>query len=83
MLPKLCRIRNVVYKIHCKDCDVSYVGQTKRQIKIRIKEHRNNIKLNETCGNHWPYIDTFDWEDIKIMDSESNYNERLISEFNS
>jgi len=35
-------IKNVVYKIHCKDCDVSYVGQNKKQLRTRVKEHRNN-----------------------------------------
>lgn len=28
---------NVIYKINCKDCDGSYVGQTKRQLCTRIK----------------------------------------------
>jgi len=39
---------NIVYKIKFNECDVSYVGQTKRQIRTRIKEHRNNIKLDKT-----------------------------------
>jgi len=33
----------VVYKINCKNCDASYVGQTKRRLTTRIKEHRNDI----------------------------------------
>jgi len=37
---------NVVYKINCKDCDASYVGQTKRQLNTRIKEHINNVRLD-------------------------------------
>jgi len=76
---------NIVYKIQCNECDVSYVGQTKRQIRTRIKEHKNNIKLDET--RHSVIIDhivnhkhTFDWNDVRIMDSESNYNKRLVSE---
>jgi len=39
---------NVVYKIFCKNCDVSYVGRTKRQLKTRLKEHINNIKSHAT-----------------------------------
>jgi len=32
-----------VYKIDCKDCEASYVGQTKRRLTIRIREYRNDI----------------------------------------
>jgi len=39
---------NVVYKVSCKNCDASYVGQTKKQLKTRLKEHRNNIKLDQS-----------------------------------
>jgi len=30
---------NVVYTINCHDCNYSYVGQTKRKLKARLKEH--------------------------------------------
>ena len=36
--------RNIVYKIACKDCEASYVGQTGRQLHTRISEHRNHIR---------------------------------------
>ncbi|KYM95691.1 hypothetical protein ALC62_13662 [Cyphomyrmex costatus] len=39
---------HVVYKIKCKDCDSTYVGQTKRQLQIRIKKHRNNIRMDSS-----------------------------------
>jgi len=74
-----------IYKIHCKDCDIFYVGQTKRQIKTRIKEHRNNIRMDKTrhsiiTDHILNHQHTFDWNNIKIMDLESHYNKRLISE---
>ena len=37
-------LSNVVYQINCKDCDYSYVGQTKRKLKTRLKEHINDLK---------------------------------------
>jgi len=69
---------NIVYKIHCKNCDASYVGQTKRQLKTRAKEHFNNIKLDESrhsviTQHILNYNHSFNWQDIKILDSEPNY----------
>jgi len=39
---------NIVYKISCKNCNASYVGQTRRQLKTRISEHIKNIRLDES-----------------------------------
>jgi len=47
ILPKLSN-KNVVYKLCCKNCDASYVGQMSRQLKIRISEHHNHINRNIT-----------------------------------
>jgi len=76
---------NVIYKIACKDCDASYVGQTKRQLKTRLREHMNNIRqdyskhtvVSEHIVN---FNHAFDWENVQILDHEHNYYKRLISE---
>ena len=33
-----------IYKVNCKDCRKCYIGQTRRNIEIRMKEHFRNIK---------------------------------------
>jgi len=39
---------NVVHKINCHAYKISYVGQTKRQLRTRGKEHHNNIKSDKS-----------------------------------
>jgi len=61
------------------------VSQTKGQLKTRINEHIKNIKAEESKhsvifklmleNNH-----SFDWQNIKILDFETNYYKRIISE---
>ena len=36
---------NIVYSVPCKgnECKAVYIGQTKRFLKNRLKEHKNNI----------------------------------------
>lgn len=35
-----------VYKIDCKKCDLSYFGQTGRQLRVRVNEHKRSVKDN-------------------------------------
>lgn len=76
---------NVIYRISCKDCQATYVGQTKRKLGIRIKEHKSNIRLDPSrhsvVSNHITSFDhEIDWHNIKILDIEHNYQKRLIGE---
>lgn len=76
---------SVVYKIDCRDCDASYVGQTSRLLKTRITEHRNHINRNSTqksviTDHRIDYAHDFKWDCIKILDTERSYHKRLISE---
>lgn len=76
---------NVVYKVSCNDCDASYVGQTGRQLKKRISEHRNHIRRNTSqpsvITNHrLEFGHDFNWEESEILDRESSLGKRLVSE---
>lgn len=37
-----------IYQIPCQDCSAVYIGQTRRKIKIRLREHRNAVVSNRT-----------------------------------
>ncbi|XP_055633989.1 uncharacterized protein LOC129774296 [Toxorhynchites rutilus septentrionalis] len=40
-----------IYEIPCKSCPAVYIGQTRRKLKVRLREHRNaveNKRLNES-----------------------------------
>ena len=80
-----CDQRNLVYKINCEICGKIYVGQTKRQLKIRCNEHINNIKLNSKYHNViTKHIienrdHNFNWEKIQIIHKENNLPKRLIA----
>jgi len=76
---------NVVYRIGCLDCEASYVGQTKRTLNTRVGEHRNHVRRNSTqnsviTDHRLNFRHEFDWDNVKILDEEMNYNKRLISE---
>jgi len=75
----------MLYKISCHDCDATYVGQTKRQLNTRVKEHANNIKLDSSkhlvISEH--IINNqhlFEWEKVKILDFKHNFHKRIVSE---
>jgi len=77
--------KNVVYKLNCKNCDVSYVGQTKRRLNTRASEHKKDI--NKKTSNHSVITEhriefnhEFEWENPIILDKEKQYYRRLISE---
>jgi len=74
----------VVYTFCCKNCDASYIGQTSRQLKTRISEHRNHIWNTTTQSviteHRLQFNHDFDWEDVKILDSERFLGKLLVSE---
>jgi len=76
---------DVVYKIKCKNCDASYVGQTKRCLKTRIREHKSDINkksgaLSVISQHRLQDGHEFDWDNVIILDTEPIYYKRLVSE---
>ncbi|XP_011872187.1 PREDICTED: uncharacterized protein LOC105564436 [Vollenhovia emeryi] len=75
----------LVYKINCINCDASYIGQTKRHIETRIKEHCNDIKKptsnHSVVSKHRTLLGhEFDWHNPTILHKESHHRKREIAE---
>ena len=76
----------VIYKLICKRCKVTYVGQTGRLLNTTVEEHNKN--LGRKCNYHnvlsdhrKEYADhDFDWNNVEILHLESNKGKREFME---
>ena len=81
---------SVVYHFKCSSCNATYVGQSKRQLRTRISEHkgvsfRTNNRLNKpgfsAIRNHSHEADhPIYTTDFKILFNSSNDTARLLAE---
>lgn len=81
--------QNVVYEISCngqkdENCELVYIGTTKRALGTRIAEHRTdakNKKLSTALSQHLIESGhTADLENVKIIDRENKTNKRMTLE---
>ena len=69
----LTKLRVVVYEVPCKECHQTYIGETKRTLKVRLGEHKqavkhgdpkNGIAVHAHESNH-----TIDWDGARVKRS--------------
>ena len=60
-----CKATNLIYLISCAKCGQQYVGETKRSLAVRMKEHRKNVMKGE-AGTY--LVDHFKQSDHSIED---------------
>ena len=75
----------VVSQVPCSDCNFVYIGQTKRDLKSRLAEHKLAIKNQEPeksalCEHYMRFDHLIDWNNSKILKTEAHYSKRLTSE---
>ena len=79
------RKNGIVYEIKCNDYELSFVGQSCRKLKVRINEHKNNIKMfpskqNSISKHRINHNHNINFENPKIIDYENRYKARMTSE---
>ena len=71
----------VVYKINCKDCEVSYVGQTKQILGKRLNGHKYNRQEKTALHHHEDSLGhRFDFESPKVLATEPRFFARSVLE---
>ena len=84
--------QGAIYQIPCKDCNILYIGETKRSFETRKKEYIRdirkaqskpaNIKVNTTalCNHAINLHHDIDWNNGQILEFETDYRKRRFIE---
>ena len=59
---------NVVYELKCKDCPATYIGETQRPLKARIREHKREPSPVAEHAKRRKHDILFD--KVKVLDQE-------------
>jgi hypothetical protein len=75
---------SVVYCVGCTVCSVEYIGETKRKLGTRLKEHASDIKhsrFSTALSEHFRDTGhTFDFGNAKILHRSARYHDRTFLE---
>ena len=76
--------KDIVYEVPCMDCDKSYIGETGRNLKKRIVEHKYAVKRkgdkNEIAVHANNHNHKVDGEGVKVLEEEPRYWRRRTLE---
>ena len=78
-----CDINLGVYKLPCNDCDLVYIGQTGRDLKSRVSEHKDSIRRAQKSSavfNHFSTLShDMNWNNAEILyKSKCEYKRKII-----
>lgn len=75
-----------VYILQCDDCPFSYIGQTGRPLKTRLKEHRNAVSRSQPDNSNFAKHLLASGhtlqksENVRLLHEESSRNKRIALE---
>ena len=76
--------QGAVYKIKCCDCQASYIGETGRNLNIRLTEHKRATKngdVNNHIAEHHLHMNhRIDWDSAECVTYSTDYYKRLTLE---
>ena len=74
----------LVCQISCRDCNAVYVGETGRSVRTRKREHADavktfNTKISALSQHVMDFDHRIDWDNVKILKSESHAYRRGVA----
>jgi hypothetical protein len=77
-------VAGVVYGVPCQNCNVEYVGETKRKLSTRLKEHMSDVKhFRRSTALSEHSVDTehrFDFNSARVLHRATGYQQRTFVE---
>ena len=75
--------RNVVYEMPCCNCQLTYIGETRRTMKKRMMEHKYAVKTGDPKNGIAVHAQksqhSIDWEGAKVQTTATGYwNRRTL-----
>ena len=72
-----------MYRIGCS-CGKTYIGETGRNLDIRLKEHKRAVKMDNQNNGIVVHVNKtlhdIEWNNTEILEQESNWNKRKVKE---
>ncbi|KAM7284793.1 GIY-YIG nuclease family protein [Ixodes scapularis] len=80
--------RGVIYQVQCKECDASYIGETGRKRKTRLKEHARDVAnstnatrfKSELVDHAWTSGHQFDFDKASTLEKNKRWGPRKLLE---
>ena len=79
------QMKGAIYFIPCRDYEQVYIGQTKRQFGIRLKEHKSALSAkritNSALADHsFKTSHEIEWNNASIISCNPHYHQRICLE---
>src|SRR5215813_2514280 len=74
-----CATENIIYLIHCKKCQLQYVGESSNSLRTRLTNHRFDINSNRDTpvGRHFNLPD-HSLAYLQVTGIESNFKSNIV-----
>ena len=76
--------KGVVYRVNCNTCNQTYIGETGRTLKVRLKEHHRAVNVSDANNGIAVHANEHDhpvdWSSAKILHKETNFIKRKVVE---